>query len=237
MTLAQPRVHMERFHQVLVEEIRRTRPDYLEKPFTVAEVYQQLVPYGSHRERLELEMNGDYEDVLLRLLAGEGGYLVLESDAARKRLQEEVESSNPDTGIYREYAAVDVRLNPELITALDATEEPPPEESVAVEELAPDDVAPEIDAAEARDVEPGEGAGLELFEAEEEAPTEGTVGSGADESATCAWCREALPERDNLNFCPFCGTSVDISPCPACGEGVEAKWLFCAACGTEVPEE
>ena len=51
-----------RFHQALVEEIRSQRPEYLDGPFTVAEIYQNLVPYGSHRDRIGVEMNGDYED-------------------------------------------------------------------------------------------------------------------------------------------------------------------------------
>ena len=36
---------LERFHQVLVREIRDLRPEYLTEPFTVAEIYQDLVPY------------------------------------------------------------------------------------------------------------------------------------------------------------------------------------------------
>ena len=48
-----------RFYQILVEEIRSQRPDYLTGPFTVAEIYQRLVPYGSHRDRIGVDMNGD----------------------------------------------------------------------------------------------------------------------------------------------------------------------------------
>jgi hypothetical protein len=64
---------LERFHRALIEEIQTQRPEYLTSPFTVAEIYQNLVPYGSHRERIGVEMNGDYEEALIRLLAGEGG--------------------------------------------------------------------------------------------------------------------------------------------------------------------
>ena len=75
------------FYDALVEVIRAQRPDYLTGPFTVAEIYQNLVPYGLHRDRIGVEMNGDYEDALLRLLAGEGGYLILESEAALRNLR------------------------------------------------------------------------------------------------------------------------------------------------------
>ena len=44
---------LERFHRALVEEIRVHRPDYLYGPFTVAEIYQNLVPYGTHRDRIQ----------------------------------------------------------------------------------------------------------------------------------------------------------------------------------------
>lgn len=115
---------LSRFHRTLVEEIRSSRPEYLSRPFTVAEIYQNLVPYRTHRDRIGVEMNGDYEDALLRLLAGEGDYLVLESDHARRELQGELESSNPNTGLFREFAAADVRLNPARLPSSSPGAEP-----------------------------------------------------------------------------------------------------------------
>jgi hypothetical protein len=53
---------------------------------------------------------------------------------------------------------------------------------------------------------------------------------------SCAWCREELPDRPGVNFCPFCGCSVKLVPCPECGEELELKWRFCIACGTEVSQ-
>lgn len=145
---------LERFHRALIEEIQTQRPEYLTSPFTVAEIYQNLVPYGSHRDRIGVEMNGDYEDALLRLLAGEGGYLILDSEPALRDLRAELESPNPNTGVYREFAAVDVRLNqayldlasgalddlPDLVRALDA------EDPVTMADLAPsEETASQID--------------------------------------------------------------------------------------------
>lgn len=106
---------VERFHRVLVEEIQRTAPSYLSASFTVAEIYQTLVPYRTHRDRIGVEMNGDYEDALLRLLSGEGQLLVLESDSATEQIQRELRTTNPNTGLYREFAALGVRLNPETL--------------------------------------------------------------------------------------------------------------------------
>ena len=262
----------ERFHRALIEEIQTQRPEYLTGPFTVAEIYQNLVPYGSHRDRIGVEMNGDYEDALLRLLAGEGGFLILESEPALRDLRAELETSNPNTGLYREFAAVDVRLNqarldllasvtdemPDLAQQLDA------EVAVPMTELAPAGgaageelgiVPPGVDIFEGQNGPPSvheepastdqEEVGDARYEGGEDvspgglqpefvdpdpvaAPTDAQIGD------SCLWCRATLPERDNLNFCPFCGMDLKLVPCPACAEELEPDWRFCIACGTEV---
>lgn len=217
-----------RFHGALLEEILARRPEYLHAPFTVAEIYQNLVPYGTHRDRIGVEMNGDYEDALLRLLAGEGGYLVLESDPALRALRNELESTNPNTGVYREFAAVDVRLDPSRLSAGGSKRPsaPEPEETLSMEDLAPEQptrtatapepAAPEGPASAAR------ATGRSSDRAERPAPE------------SCPWCRADLPHRPNLNFCPFCGTDVHVVPCPGCGEELDPDWRFCIACGTAV---
>lgn len=211
MTMTETSDVLARFHGALVEEILARRPEYLHAPFTVAEIYQNLVPYGTHRDRIGVDMNGDYEDALLRLLAGEGGFLVLESDPALRVLREELEASNPNTGLYREYAAVDVRLNPTRLPGGPSTpQDPAPRaEAVSMESLAP---------------EPPPRAAAPVASPTASAPT----------PDSCRWCRAELPRRANLNFCPFCGTDVHVVPCPGCGEELDPEWRFCISCGTEV---
>jgi hypothetical protein len=71
-----------------------------------------------------------------------------------------------------------------------------------------------------------------------DAPAGGrAVAPEASSPEVCRWCRESLPQRDNLNYCPFCGTDVTLVPCQSCGEAVEANWRFCITCGTKAPEE
>jgi len=205
---------LSRFYDALVDEIRAQRPDYLTGPFTVAEIYQNLVPYGLHRERIGVEMNGDYEDALLRLLAGEGGYLILESETALRTLREELESPNPNTGLYREYAAVDVRLDADRLGG----------QASITEEVPVDDPSlhvPEGDVDLGLLSDEGDESSGEASESEGEALT------------ACRWCRADLPRRATVNFCPFCGTDVHIVPCPGCGAELEPEWRFCAACGVE----
>lgn len=128
-------VPVERFHRVLVDEIQKQRPTYLGDSFTVAEIYQILVPYRSHRDALGVEMNGDYEDALLRLLAGAGDLVVLESEDARAKILRELQSKNPNTGLFREFAGAGVHLNPEglpeSLRVEETTDVEPEEEHVA----------------------------------------------------------------------------------------------------------
>ena len=217
--MGEPEEVLSRFYGALVDEIRAQRPDYLTAPFTVAEIYQNLVPYGSHRDRIGVEMNGDYEYALLRLLAGEGGYLIIESDTVLRNLREELESSNPNTGSYREYAAVDVRLNSDRLAGQAVTSQGGPVDDPSLHEPLGDVDAGIVGTA-------GDESAQEASESESE--------SDREPQTSCRWCRADLPERGTLSFCPFCGTDVRLVPCPGCGGELEPEWRFCAACGTEV---
>jgi hypothetical protein len=219
---------LERFHRALIEEIQTHRPEYLTGPFTVAEIYQNLVPYGSHRDRIGVEMNGDYEDALLRLLAGEGGYLILESDPALRDLKAELDTPNPNTGLYREYAAVDVRLNQAYLDlsasavreSTDLMDELNARDPVSMADLAPSEAAEDLAIVP---------SGVDVFQGKPK-----RVKAEAQQPDSCQWCRAELPVRENLNFCPFCGTDLKLVPCGACGEELEMHWRFCIACGAEV---
>ena len=277
---------LERFIETLVQEITVTRPEYLTAPFTVAEIYQDLTPYRSHRALIGVEMNGDYEEALLRMLSGEGDCLLLDSAVARQEMQKELASPNPNTGVFREFAVVDVRLHPRRVplgvgpgpeveaAEVSAADTIDPEgaptraaeveleaegELKAAEEIPPkaaevggvgpaDATAATPDGAEPVELlreEPG-GSGedgvvghIETASApppafEQPAP-DGTVSADAGPSLTvCHWCREGLPVRDRVHFCPFCGSDLRPSPCRVCGEAMEARWHFCVSCGADV---
>lgn len=335
---------LERFHNVLVEEIRRQRPDYLRESFPLSEIYQRLVPYRSHRDALGLDMNGDYEDVLLRLLAGAGDLVILESNEARDQIRRELDSKNPNTGLFREFATTEVHLNVRSLSAVDgdieaageeaetaegptaverttihSTTEPTPIEPTIIE---PTIIEPTIIEATAGEVGTPEAAGTEVsagkasskesagstpgsidsdvvdvtdisgngesngayFDFETTAldpvelapavpvmkkeiasqdPTEEAAAESVDENTEgdstkptpiagiwkpghptketvtkmsqddCGWCGDPLPHREDVNFCPFCGKTTQLRPCPECGDEMELKWRFCVRCGTD----
>ncbi len=99
---------VQRLHRALAEAIERRRPDIEVAPVTVAEIYQELVPYRLVRGTVGFEMNADYEHALLRLLAGESGLVRLEPDEVRATLERELTTPNPDVTLFRRFAACDV---------------------------------------------------------------------------------------------------------------------------------
>ena len=230
------------------------------RPFTVAEIYQDFVPYRTHRDLLGVEMNGDYEHLLLRLLAGEGDILQLQSTAALNQIRAELDETNPNTGLYREFAAVDVKLLGWIAPPAPAAKDDESPESEGIDFFGaapaePDPDIPDFDAPMDPDPEPIEAVedtptpveapDIALVEDTVEEPMDDDAPQSTPEAAVtahddgtaCAWCRQVLPDRPNLNFCPFCGTDMRIVPCGSCGEALEPGWRFCIACGTEVVSE
>jgi hypothetical protein len=99
---------VEQLHACLADAMRQSRAGAFDSPVTVAEIYQDLVPYRSVRSRLGFEMNADYEHTLLRLLSGEGNHARLEPQEARDELRAELNMPNPNVGLFRKFAACDV---------------------------------------------------------------------------------------------------------------------------------
>lgn len=77
---------------------------------TVGDIYQRLIPYRAVRGELGIMELADYEHALLRLLAGERGYVSLGEERARAEFVAELSSPNPILGVYRDYAAATVRV-------------------------------------------------------------------------------------------------------------------------------
>jgi hypothetical protein len=148
---------VERVHECLAQAIQRTRRGSTGAPVTVAEIYQDLVPYRAIRSSVGFQMNADYEHTLLRLLSGEGGYARLEPSEAREELRSELESPNPNVGLFRKFAACDVYVSPgrQLETDLEPLPEIQPASSPArVSESSSRTHAPEPKPAPARASEP-----------------------------------------------------------------------------------
>ena len=249
---------LRRFHKALVTEIRKSNPGYLDGPFTVAEIYQNLVPYRTHRDEIGVEMNGDYEDALLRLLAGEGDFLVIESNDARQTIREELDASNPNTGIFRDFAAADVRLNPQMLGLVgnDMPEEVtgvPESESGEVYETfeevfeaeEPEEVAQAgdspmegriFDAADEPAVTEERVEESAPFEAETEEQADVSDAGGADLPDTGVVEEVEEDASESPGTCPWCRESLPgsghLNFCPFCGSSLMV--VPCSGCGEEL---
>ncbi|MGQ0712458.1 MAG: zinc ribbon domain-containing protein [Gemmatimonadaceae bacterium] len=254
---------IDRILQRLVQRIRAEYPEYMNRPFEVSELYQNIVPYRHHRRELGIETNQDYEMALLRLLAGERNYLL--GDASmQEAVKRELASPNPNSALFREFAAARVSLSPEAtrryeqFSSKDAlpddvrtvTAAPPPRASAPPP--PPPRAAPSA-APSASSAQPGLSAmappppppraptppPAEYYAA----PPTGDRAAGASRSTAmasavaaggCRYCGGSLPQGRRATFCPHCGQNLTVQRCPACSTELELGWKFCTTCGRAV---
>lgn len=234
---------LDRLFILLVERIKTNFPDHLSDPFEVAEIYQSIVPYRHFRRELGIETNGDYELALDRLLAGERGYLQGQPDM-QEALKSELAGSNPNTSVFREFAASRVALPsdavrraehvhargghaaaPAMATAGAATratgDAPIVRQSAIPVGQVPDPASPSLPPA-APVVPPARAARAEKRE------TPGAAGE------RCRYCSGALPPGRPVTYCPHCGQNLTVRRCPACATELDLAWKFCITCGRGV---
>jgi hypothetical protein len=213
------------------------------EPFTVADLYQRLVPYRAVRDQLGLLELAPYEHALLRLLAGENGHLIVEDAGVVEDLRRELGEPNPILGVYRDYAHVEVRLAragdaashapgsagyvaPPLHTARNAPE-------LATLPDAGTTPAPAAEAGASSGREPGEGVDADpRVEYGNEPGADLAAPSGASVTdGPCIRCRAPLPDVEGLRFCPACGADQQPPACDGCGSAMDPEWAFCVHCG------
>lgn len=201
---------LDRVFQRLVHSIRLRHPEYLTMPFTVQELYEDLIPYRHHRRDLGIETNQDYEVAISRLLAGERGYL--RGDLGmQEKLSANQKEKVPDTGAFRDYANAKVSLAPDALAALGL--DPAPKKSAAPD--SPNDKSTAMEASTQAS------AGSTV--------AEGIADLGSVES--CRFCAGTLPDGREVTYCPHCGQNLAVRNCPACGTELEKSWRFCVTCG------
>jgi hypothetical protein len=227
---------LERFFRRLVETLSAIDPAHLQQPVSLAEIRGSILPYRTNRRALHLETSEDYELVLMRLCAGEGGYATVTPDEVRARFKLELAGPNPDLTVLRQFGDASVKLVPGWVVAA----------LTAAGEVDPERTAPETPAAPAETFEaplatavPGP-AVLESESRQEQEPepvsalapaVAPAVLSAMSPAAHCVSCSEVLPDGKPVKFCPYCGTGQAPARCAACGTDLEPGWRFCAACG------
>jgi hypothetical protein len=218
---------LERFFRRLVANLAESDPARLHRPLPLEDVLGSIVPYRSNRRALHLESSEDYELVLLRLCAGEGGLVRTEPDEVRARFAEELRSPNPDLNVLHRFENVLVSLRSEpLARALGP--EPDPDLAYAPPAPLP---APPLAGLDLPALDPTP----ELEELEEfEEP--GELEADQPVAPHCLYCGGALPGDRPIRFCPHCGQRQTPPECPQCQSEVDPGWRHCVNCGAALVE-
>jgi predicted RNA-binding Zn-ribbon protein involved in translation (DUF1610 family) len=206
---SQPDSDLQRFFAQLVHNLAAINPARLRQPMTLAELRESVIPYRANRRALQMESSEDYELVVIRLCAGEGGFAITEPEEAQVDFVNELNSPNPDLTIVERHRKAVVALDPRSVArALD----PKPELAYAPWEQQVSH-AEQTKKAEA--------------DAAEQAPVK-------EKPPQCTHCGAKLPAGRVVNYCPKCGQSQ--LRCPKCKAELERGWRHCVGCGTALGE-
>lgn len=216
--MTQPRDDVQRLFDRLVEVLAGRAPHLLDAPIPVADLYETLVPYRTHRTSLGFDSHQDYEMALLRLLAGEHGLADLDHDDAKRALLDQARAVNPNPGAFRAWGTARVRLNQDAADAV----------LLKREAFAPPVEAPAEPEPPAALPVPGRQLPFEFEQ------TRAAAATPNEPSPSCPHCDQALPGGRMVVYCPFCGGNVTTRACPECGTALETAWRHCITCGYKV---
>jgi Double zinc ribbon len=208
---------LERFFVQLVRSLAAHDRTRLGKPLVLGDIRNSILPYRAHRRALELDSSEDYELVLMRLCAGEGGFARTGPDEIQDEFRQELESPNPDLTLVGRRENAVVHLEPKAVAkALD----PQPELAYAPPEQATPTPTPKSrGAAKPKRASP-------LPRSRPQAPDD-----ARDNPQRCPRCGGGLPVGRVVNFCPQCGQNLSRQRCPQCQAELETGWRHCANCG------
>lgn len=208
---------LERLFHLLVTNLAATEPSRLHGAIPVIDLMRSIVPYRSSRRHLGVVTSDEYEQLLLRLVAGDEGYARTMPPESAARFRSELASLHPDFGVLTS-------------------------ESDAVITLAADRTAFVLGDRAVRTYappEPGPGPEPERSTAEPLLPSEMPdmdLGLEPDGSEPCSFCGGSLPTDRVAHFCPHCGQHLQALRCHRCQTEVEFGWRHCIACGVALVE-
>jgi hypothetical protein len=253
---------LDRLYQHLVASLHADAPHLLRQRFTVGDLAQQLVPYRLHRRALGFDSIQQYDLAMLRLVAGERGYLTSEpvvQDAARQGLA----SGQPDVEALRRFSDAPAALAPEPLRSVVGETSPPTTAApaTAAPAAAPVPSSPVSEAPSAPQTAGGQFTPLSIAitpippEAPlAAAPPAATLPAPSTQSAAPVRAPEPAPTspppepQPAMPFptrastpvvggkCQYCGQPLPegrpVTFCPYCGQNVTI--VRCPACSTEL---
>ncbi len=104
---------LERLFRRLVDNLIAIDPARLHRPLAVGELLSSVIPYRTNRRALQIDTVEDFEMLVLRLAAGEGGFVHAVSDDVGQVFRDQLEAPNPDLGVLQEYAMAELVIGTE----------------------------------------------------------------------------------------------------------------------------
>jgi hypothetical protein len=226
----------------LSRTVRTQHPQLLTQGFTLTDLEERLLPYRDVRREMADGGAEAFESAVLRLVAGERGYVVADA-ALQAACRQALFLPSPTLALIRTWTNSVLHLNrtsggtpaagAAVVGATGAGAAPT---GVAVAAAAPATRAET--APESYDVFPprGTSAATLLTGAPADAMPVRARGVG-DEGAppaphtTCRFCSGRLPNQRRVTFCPHCGLDLTKRQCAACSTELEVHWRFCVTCG------
>jgi hypothetical protein len=202
--------------------VRTTYPHLLDRGFTLADLEERLAPYAETRRELAVGGPNGYEHTVLRLLAGERGYLGAEpelQEACRRALQ----TPSPTVALVRTWAGSALMLRGSAFELAGVATTSSTSADVSMR------TAPSGGAAVADASTPGS--------RRSDIPNVASPVANDDRSCGCHFCGGRLPESRSVRFCPHCGLDLTVRQCPACSTELERTWRYCVTCGRQADEE
>lgn len=228
---------LDRMFHLLVTSMMSRSPDTLTRPFAVADLYQDILPYRLFRRELGLDTNQDYEMTLLELLSGARGYLVVDERTA-DTLRRELASPNPDPSVFRQFSTTQVSISPDALAEVARAQAGDAAHDRASRPVQTSERAemprPEPPRAETPRAAGPSGAMSAIPDAAPRTPASGRLPITPAPGESCRFCGGALPPGRPLIFCPHCGQDQTVLHCQACGAELEVGWNYCTTCGRGV---
>jgi Double zinc ribbon len=210
---------LERFFVQLVRNVAAEDSTRLQKPLLLVDIRNSILPYRANRRALRLESSEDYEWVLLRLCAGEGGFARTGPDDVADDFRNEVGTPNPDLTVVQRHENAVVHLDPRAVAkALD------PDPELVYAPRAPASQSGTQPAAASKGKRP----------VREPRPATPQRGKASDTGSRCSRCGITLPAGRVVNFCPGCGQNLSRRRCASCQTELEPTWRHCVNCGATV---
>lgn len=210
-------------------------------PLAVGSLLDRTLPYRTARRELGIDTSEDYEVLVLRLVAGEGGLTHTEPPEAGEMARTTMAAKVPDLDVLRLLRSATVTFTDDAIAQLEGVrplpprpEEPVAPTRVAEAEAAPPAPTPVIPLHRPESV-------VEAAPEPESTPVPEPAGpppafltgvAFTPPSQRCWQCEQPLPGGREVKFCVECGADQRTPACGQCGAAVERAWRFCPECGT-----